>query len=123
MPLQAQTRAWYDRLATLQPGYRYPWRSHLDPWHGEDMYHELVGQHVQADMDVLDSACAQGEIALEIAPHCRSITGYDRIAAWIAVAQQSAGEAGFTNANFICHDLSAEAERRTGTPASRRGFV
>jgi SAM-dependent methyltransferase len=73
------------------------------------MYRELVSQHVQADVDVLDIACAQGEIALEIAPRSRSITGYDRIAAWIAVAQQSARESGLTNTNFVCHDSSAEA--------------
>jgi SAM-dependent methyltransferase len=73
------------------------------------MYRELVSQHVQADMDVLDIACAQGEIALEIAPHCRSITGYDRIVSWIASAQQSARKAALTNTNFVCHDSSAEA--------------
>ena len=109
MPLQAQTPAWYDRFATLQPGYRYPWRSHLDPWHGEDIYRELVSQHVQPDMDVLDIACAQGEATLEIAPHCRSITGYDRIASWIAAAQQSAQKGGLGNTTFICHDSSVEA--------------
>ena len=109
MPLPAHSTAWYDRLATLQQGYHYPWRSHLDPWHGEDVYRLLIHQHLQAGMDVLDVACAQGEVALEIAPSCRSIVGYDRIASWIALAQQEASRRGLTNTTFICHDSSAEA--------------
>ena len=27
MSLTAHSPAWYDRLATMQNGYRYPWRS------------------------------------------------------------------------------------------------
>jgi ubiquinone/menaquinone biosynthesis C-methylase UbiE len=107
--LPAQTAAWYDRLATLQQGYTYTWRSYLDPWHGEDVYPALVRRHLGPDMDVLDSACAQGDMALDIAPHCRSVVGYDRTADWIALAQQAASERGLTNAIFICHDSSAGA--------------
>jgi SAM-dependent methyltransferase len=93
----------------MQQGYHYPWRSYLEPWHGGDVYRALVRQHLQLDMDVLDIACAQGEMALEIAPDCHSVVGYDRIAAWINVAQQVAQERGLTNTTFICHDSSAEA--------------
>ena len=109
MPLPAQSAAWYDRLATLQQGYSYAWRSHLDPWHGEDIYRALIHQHLHSDMDVLDIACAQGEVALEIAPYCRSVVGYDRTAAWIILAQQVAHECGLPNTTFVCHDSSAEA--------------
>ena len=109
MPLLPQSAAWYDRLATLQLGYRYTWRSHLDPWHGEDIYRALIHHHLHADIDVLEIACAQGEAALEIASYCRSIVGYDRMAAWITLAQQTAHERGLTNTSFICHDSSAEA--------------
>jgi SAM-dependent methyltransferase len=109
MPLSSHSAAWYDRLATLQPGYHYPWQSHIDPFHGEDVYRALIRQHLQPDVDVLDIACAQGEIALEIAPYCRSVVGYDRIAAWIRLAQQAAHKRGLTNTTFICHDSSAEA--------------
>jgi SAM-dependent methyltransferase len=58
---------------------------------------------------VLEIACAQGELALEIAPYCRSVAGYDRIAPWVALAQRGAQARGFTNATFVCHDSSAEA--------------
>ena len=122
MPLPAQSTAWYDRLATLQQGYRYLWRSHPDPWHGEDIYDAFVRQHLHPDMDVLDIACAQGEVALEIAPSCRSVVGYDRIAAWIRLAQQAAHERNIANATFVCHDSSAEANgghvRLPATPAA-----
>jgi SAM-dependent methyltransferase len=74
-------------------------------------------------MDVLDIACAQGEVSLEIAPHCRSITGYDRIAHWIDLAQQSAQTAGLTNTSFICHDSSAEANGgQVRLPANAASF-
>jgi SAM-dependent methyltransferase len=109
MPLIPHSSAWYDRLASSQPGYYYPWRSHLEPWHGEDVYRALVRAHLHPAIDVLDIACAQGEMALEIAPSCRSVTGYDRAAAWIGKAQQAAGEQGLTNTSFLCHDSSAEA--------------
>lgn len=123
MPLPAHSAEWYDRLATLQQAYSYPWRSHLDPWHGEDVYRVLVHQHLHSDMDVLDIACAQGEMALEIAPSCRSVVGYDRIAAWISLAQQAAQERGLTNTSFVCHDSSAEANGgRVRLPAADSAF-
>jgi SAM-dependent methyltransferase len=109
MRLPAQTPAWYDRLATLQEGYYYPWRSRLDPWHGEDAYLELVRRHLRPDADVLDVACGHGEVALTIAPHVRSVLGYDRTAAWVAMAQRAVGERGLTNATFLCHDSSPAA--------------
>jgi len=123
MPLPTQSSAWYDRLATLQQGYHYAWRSHLDPWHGEDIYLGLVHQHLQADIDVLDIACAQGEVALEIAPYCRTVVGYDRLAAWITLAQQEANEFGLTNTIFICHDSSAESnEGHVRLPVTAAAF-
>jgi 2-polyprenyl-3-methyl-5-hydroxy-6-metoxy-1,4-benzoquinol methylase len=60
-------------------------------------------------MDVLDIACAQGDIALDIAPYCCSVVGYDRMAAWINLAQGTAQERCLTNTTFIHHDSSAEA--------------
>ena len=44
-----QTAAWYDRLATLQDGYRYPWRSRIGGWHGEDAFLALVQQHLSPE--------------------------------------------------------------------------
>lgn len=109
MRIPAQTPAWYDRLATLQEGYYYPWRSTLPAWNGEDTYLELVGQHVRPNADVLDVACGHGEISLTIAPQAKSVLGYDRTAAWIELAQRAARERGLTNASFVCHDSSPDA--------------
>jgi len=109
MRLSAQTPPWHDRLATLQEGYRYPWQSILPAWYGEDAYLELVRQHVRSDTDVLDAACAHGEVSLEIAPQAQSVLGFDRTAAWIELAQRTARERGITNASFVRHDSSADA--------------
>jgi SAM-dependent methyltransferase len=106
MRLKPHEAEWYDRLATLQEEYFYPWRSQLGRWNGEDQYRVLVRQHLRPDADVLDAACGHGEIALELAPECRSILGYDRTAAYIDLARRNARERGLTNATFICHDSS-----------------
>lgn len=109
MRLRPHSPEWYDRLATLQDGYYYRWGSQLAPWSGEDNYLDLVHQHLHPDADVLDVACGHGEVALSIAPQCRSVLGYDRIASWIERAQRTAQEQGLTNATFLCHDSSREA--------------
>jgi SAM-dependent methyltransferase len=119
--LLPQTAAWYDRLATMQEGYAYPWRSRLDPWHGEDTYLTLVERHLHPDADVLDIACGHGEVALTIASRVRSVLGYDRTAAWVALARREAAARGLTNMTFIRHDSSPEAnggQARLPAPAA-----
>lgn len=123
MCLAPQTAAWFDRLATLQEGYYYPWHSQLGPWNGEDAYLAMVRQLLRPDAVVLDVACGHGEVALSLAPSCRSIFGYDRTAAWIALAQQAAHARGFTNATFVCHDSSPAANNgRPRLPAADASF-
>ena len=109
MRLPRQTPAWYDRLASSQAGYFYPWRSLLGAWHGEDVYPKLVDAHLRSDADVLDVACGHGGVALDIAPRVRSVFGYDRTSAWVELAQRAARDRGLTNATFQCYDSSAAA--------------
>lgn len=109
MPLQPHSNEWYDRLATLQAGYYYPWQSQLPPLNGEDTYLDLVHQHLRPDLAVLDVACGHGEVALAIAPACRSVVGYDRVAPWIERATQRAQQQGLTNATFVCHNSARDA--------------
>lgn len=118
-----QTAAWYDRLATAQRGYHYPWVSHLPSMHGEDAYLALVYEHLRPDADVLDVACGHGAIALDVAPACRSVLGYDRTAPWVAMATDAARESGIANARFVCHDSSADANGgQACIPASDDAF-
>lgn len=109
MRLPGQTAEWYDRLATLQEGYAYPWHSRLAPWHGEDAYLATVRRLLRPDTDLLDAACGHGEVALDLAPRCRSVLGYDRTAPWIALARRAARERELTNATFVRHDSSPAA--------------
>lgn len=109
MRLPQHQPEWYDRLATIQSGYYYPWRSQLDERHGEDTYRNVVSEHARLDADVLDVACGHGEVALTIAPQVRSVVGYDRTAEWVELAQRAADEGGITNAVFRCHDSSSAA--------------
>jgi SAM-dependent methyltransferase len=109
MPVQPHTSAWYDRLALLQPGYYYPWRSRLGAGNGEDAYLAMVREHLRPTADVLDIACGHGEVALDLAPYCRSVLGYDRVTPWIERARHTAQERGITNATFIRHDSAPQA--------------
>ncbi len=112
--LKPHTDDWYDRLATMQQGYYYPWRSRLLPDNGEDTFLELVKAHLSPDADVLEIACGHGAMALELAPLCRSILGYDRVAGFIELAQEAKRASGEDNARFLCADSSAQANG--GTP-------
>jgi SAM-dependent methyltransferase len=107
--MRRHTPEWYERLATLQTGYYYPWRSRIADGNGEDAYLDLVALHLRPNSDVLDSACGHGEVTLNLAPRCQSILGFDRTAAWIDLAQRTAREREIVNATFVCHDSSAAA--------------
>jgi SAM-dependent methyltransferase len=121
--LQRQTPEWYDRLATLQAGYYYPWRSTIAEGNGEAAYLDIVERHLRPNADVLDCACGHGQIALDLAPRCRTILGFDRTASWIDLAQSAARERGIANATFVCHDSSPAANGGTGRiPAGDASF-
>jgi SAM-dependent methyltransferase len=123
MDLKPHSKAWYERLATLQEGYYYPWRSILPPFNGEDVYLEMVGQQLSPDKDVLDVGCGHGEVALDIAPHCRSVLAYDRVPPYIELARSLARERGVNNATFLCADSSPEANGgRPRIPAEDNSF-
>lgn len=123
MRLPAQTPGWYDRLATLQEGYRYPWRARLEPWHGEDAYLELIRRQARPGSDVLDAACGHGEVALAVAPLVRSVLAYDRTAPWVELARRRADELGIANARFLVHDSSPAAnDGRARLPAADGSF-
>jgi SAM-dependent methyltransferase len=109
MPLVPHSSLWYDRLTTLQKGYYYPWRSMLPTWHGEDVFRSLVALHLQPSSDVLEVACAHGELSLEMAASVRSVVAYDRTAGYIRLAQESAQAQGIHNVTFLLHDSSTEA--------------
>jgi SAM-dependent methyltransferase len=109
MTLVPHSPAWYDRLATLQTGYHYPWQSTLGVWNGEDAFLGIVRQHLQPDADVLEVACGHGGLALEVAPHVHSVLAYDRVPAWIELARQAAQKGRRNNILFIVHDSSREA--------------
>ncbi len=109
MSVKPHSPAWYDRLATMQRGYWYPWAEKLGKWNGEDEYLPLVEEHLGPAVDLLDVGCAHGAVALDLAPRCRSILAYDRVASWIDQAKLAAQAAGVTNVTYLCHDSSMAA--------------
>jgi len=107
MLLVPHSEEWYAWLAKKQKGYYYPGHHALPPWHGEDNFLTLVMDHLKPDMDVLEVGCAQGELALTIAPHVRSVLAYDATEDYIHLARQAAVERGVTNVHFVLHNARA----------------
>lgn len=101
MRLTPHTEEWYEWLSKKQEGYYYPGRRILPAWHGEDTFRAMVFEHLRPDMDVLEVACAQGDLSLAIAPHVRSVLAYDATPAYIDLACKAAEERGITNAKFL----------------------
>ena len=108
MPLRPHSRGWYDRLAEMQQGYHYPWRSTIADGNGEDAYAELARQHISPDKEVLDVGCGHGEFTLTLAPPCRSIVAYDRVLSYIQLASRAARKADIGNVLFVCADPAAD---------------
>lgn len=109
MTIRPHAPEWYDRLSTLQQGYFYPWKSRLAPLNGEDTYLDLVQRYLTPETDVLDVACGHGEVALELAPYCRSILAYDRVESYIQLAQEVARKNAVENVTYLCFDSSPES--------------
>ena len=109
MTISPHSPEWYDRLATIQDGYFYPWQSQLAPHNGETAYLELLHQYLRSEMDVLDVGCGHGEVAFKIAPLCRQILAYDRVESYIRIAREMAEQHGIRNITFECFDSSPAA--------------
>jgi SAM-dependent methyltransferase len=118
MKLVPHTEEWYDWLSKKQQGYFYPGKRVVSAWHGDDNFQALVFEHLRPGMDVLEVACAQGNLALAMAPHVRTVLAYDSTPAYIELASKTAGERGITNAKFVIHNSRARfQDGQVRTPA------
>ena len=103
------SKEWYERLASVQSGYHYPWRSRVDPGNGEAAYTSLVTEHLAPGLDVLDCGCGHGGDALSVASRVRSVVGFDRVGPYVALAEQARYEQGLANVRFVLADSSPRA--------------
>lgn len=120
--LKPHSAAWYKRLSQLQVGYYYPWHSTISMGNGDQAYMDLVTRHLSPEKDVLEVGCGHGEMALEIAPHCRSLLAYDRVPNYIELAQAGALQRGTNNVTFVCADSSAQSNKRPRIPTGPNSF-
>jgi SAM-dependent methyltransferase len=123
LTIQPHSPEWYDRLATLQDGYFYPWKSQIASNNGETDYLELVRQHLTRETDLLDVGCGHGEVALELAPDCHRILAYDRVERYIKLAKEQARKADVRNLTYLCVDSSLAANEGVAKiPANSNSF-
>ncbi len=58
----------------------------------------------------IDVGCGHGELTLEVAKRCRSVTGFDRVSAFIDKAKALASTAGVTNCTFVLGSSKATSD-------------
>ena len=120
--IKPHSKEWYLRLATLQKGYYYPWKSHLPQYNGEDVYIQMVEELLSPSLDVLDAGCGHGEFTLSLAGQCRSILGYDRVPKFILLAEQARAARKIDNARFVLWDSHPEVHGKGKIPADDRSM-
>lgn len=122
MSLKPHSDAWYDRLATLQSGYFYPWRSTVPPHNGEDTFLAMLNDLLAPEKDVLEVGCGHGAMALAYAPRCRSVLAVERVPAFVELARQGAQAQGLTNVQFVCNDGYDVETKQPRMPAAAHSF-
>lgn len=120
--IQPHSHEWYDRLSKMQDGYYYPWKSNLSPINGEDEYLQLLNQLIKPDMVILEVGCGHGQIPIQFAPKCQSMVAYDRVPAYIELAQKSAVAQQISNINFFLADSLTALLESADLPTHLRQF-
>ncbi len=113
---RAHSSSWYDHLAAVQRGYYYPWESVVGDGDGETAFVNLVNAHLTPETRVLEVGCGHGELALSLAPHCASVTAYDRVASYIDLAIDAQKAQGVSNVTFLHYDMTDPAHDEPKLP-------
>lgn len=87
-------------------GFAHRWQSAVAAGNGEDAFIALVDRYLRPDDDVLDLGCGHGEFTLTLAPRCRTISGLEREAGYLALAKELAAEQNVTNVQFFQVNLA-----------------
>lgn len=101
---RAHSDEWYDSLAQQQEGYYYPWKSEVGARDGESAFLTRLSEVLTPETRVLEVGCGHGELALQIAGQCQSVIAYDRVPAYIKLADATKAKAGVDNVTFVCHN-------------------
>jgi SAM-dependent methyltransferase len=105
--------SWLRDPRIASRGFAHRWRSSVAAVNGEDVFIDLVDQHLSPDCDVLDLGCGHGELTLTLAARCRSIVGIEREAGYLELAKELAVEQNVVNAQFYQVNLAGvEDENR-----------
>ena len=91
-------------------GFAHRWQSSVAAGNGEDLFLNLVDQHLRSDSDVLDVGCGHGELTLILAARCRSIVGIERDSGYLELAKELAEEQNVVNARFYHVNLAGVEE-------------
>jgi SAM-dependent methyltransferase len=103
-----------ERIAAR--GFAHQWDSIVADGNGEDFFLELLDDHLNSDLDVLDIGCGHGELALWAARQVRSVTGIERHTGLLELARELLGESGLGNVRFIEAELAGPNEAHSGGP-------
>jgi SAM-dependent methyltransferase len=101
-----------ERIAAR--GFAHRWDSVVADGNGEDVFLELLDQHLSPGTDVLDVGSGHGSLALSIARRARSVVGVERHPQYLALAEELLGESGLPNVRFIPAELAGPGDTRPG---------
>jgi SAM-dependent methyltransferase len=103
-----------ERIATR--GFAHRWDSVVADGNGEDLFFQLLAEHLSSDLDVLDVGCGHGELTLWIARRARSVIGVERHEGNVELARELLAESALTNVRFFQAELAGPAEAHPGGP-------
>lgn len=102
--------SWLHDPRIAERGFAHRWQSTVAAGNGEDAFLALIDAHLRPEFDVLDIGCGHGELALELAMRCRTVTGIEREAGYLDLAQELAVERQIANAHFFQVNLAGANE-------------
>jgi SAM-dependent methyltransferase len=105
-------------------GFAHRWDSVVADGNGEDFFLQVLDQHMNCSLDVLDVGCGHGDLTLSVARRVRSAVGVDRNRGYVDLADELLGESGLANVRFIQAELAGQLplpDRSVDLVVDRRG--
>jgi SAM-dependent methyltransferase len=102
--------SWMHNRKIAERGFAHRWQSSVATTNGEDLFIDLVNQHLRPDSDVLDLGCGHGELTLALAAKCRSIVGIERTPEYLELAKELASEQKTSNVQFHRVNLAGDED-------------
>ena len=83
---------------------------------GEDAFLHLVREHLTPQSRVLEVGCGHGDLAIELAPYCQHIFAFDRVEAYIELANKFRESSETKNVEYVNYDVADPGHQEMALP-------